>query len=105
MTVAPNTSDICRYISMLFNMLQLSSLLALWSHKCILTFVWWLVQQAKLQDNACVHVCKSDKEETFAGKLMWVVVHPVLQAALWLSVAVCSACDRMLTLLLYALLA
>lgn len=54
-----------------------------------------------MQDKACVHVCKSDKKETSAGKLMWVV-----QCLNLLCNRCCLAqCDRpplMLTLLLHA---
>lgn len=28
-------------------------------------FVWSLVQEAKVQDEICLHVCKLDKKETF----------------------------------------
>lgn len=43
-----------------------------------------------------------DKKETLPGKLIWVVFQS-LRAAVWLliNMTICSAYDRMLTLLLY----
>ena len=33
-------------------------------------FVWWLVQQAKVQNKTCLHACKLDKKETLCGLLL-----------------------------------
>lgn len=56
-------------------------------------FVWWLVQQAEVQDNTCI--CELDKKETLKPVS---VVQSLAVSSKWLS----AACDRWLMLLIYA---
>ena len=85
--------QVCLHVYLLLNVLQLSNFSPL--NVCLVAR-----SEAKVQDKMCVHVCKLDKKETLAGKLMWVVVQ-----SLWLLCCVagcnqaqcdvCSAYDRM----------
>lgn len=56
-------------------------------------FVWLLVQQGKVQVSNwvqyCIHVCKSDKNEAWAGKLLWVFVSSEA-VVLWLNINIHS---------------
>lgn len=53
-------------------------------------FVWFLAEQADVQEKKCVNVCEADKMETSAEKLMW-----LLLMSLWL-LSRLAQCDRLL---------
>lgn len=48
-------------------------------------FAWSLVQQAKVQDEICLHICKLDKKETFFSESESESLSAVWQAGVWLS--------------------
>lgn len=74
-------------------------------HFSLLT-VFWLIRQAEMQDTTFVHVCALDKEtyqESQCGLLFPICGSCLVkQASVWLSVTICCAFDRSLTILLYA---